>query len=213
MSAISEAGKKVAGILDASKPEFRILKGGRSDGKTVNDIARKHGVPLSDIKGQLAKGIKIEYEHTRMREVAQRIAMDHLAEIPDYYDRLIQMEKDAGIEDAAESSMAGVPHPRHVGQNEYGLVYEACRMGLVPETIAHWAAEMRQSIPEVSCSKPQVMRLFPESSVVGQREYDLVLEAIRVAVEGASGDPGEAARHTCEEILENARWIGSKLAR
>ena len=47
---------------------------------------------------ELAMGIKIEAEHTNWPTMAKRIALDHLAEIPDYYTRLIKMERDAGIE-------------------------------------------------------------------------------------------------------------------
>jgi len=46
-------------------------------------------------KAQLIKGIKVEIEHTSDKELALEIAMDHLAEIPDYYDRLENMEKKA----------------------------------------------------------------------------------------------------------------------
>ena len=45
--------------------------------------------------GQVGKGIKVEMEHTTSRDLAERIARDHLAEIPDYYDRLEKMEKGA----------------------------------------------------------------------------------------------------------------------
>ena len=34
-------------------------------------------------------------EHTNDKEKATEIAMDHLSEFPDYYDRLIGMEKKA----------------------------------------------------------------------------------------------------------------------
>lgn len=44
---------------------------------------------------QLKVGISIEMEHTRFRWVAQIIALDHLYEFPDYYTRLLQLEKDA----------------------------------------------------------------------------------------------------------------------
>jgi hypothetical protein len=60
---------------------------------TVNSVARKHGVDVDTICRQLAKGIKVELEHTSDREVAKEIAMDHLGELPDYYDRLEQAEK------------------------------------------------------------------------------------------------------------------------
>lgn len=55
---------------------------------TVEEIARKHGVPVNQIRDQLEQGIKIEMEHTSKRDVAQEIALDHLNEYPDYYDRL-----------------------------------------------------------------------------------------------------------------------------
>jgi len=42
---------------------------------------------------QLAIGTKHELEHTRSRAVAQEIAMDHLAEDPDYYVKLERMER------------------------------------------------------------------------------------------------------------------------
>lgn len=44
---------------------------------------------------QLKKGIEVEMEHTNDPKLAEEIAMDHLAEIPDYYDRLSKMEKGA----------------------------------------------------------------------------------------------------------------------
>jgi hypothetical protein len=44
---------------------------------------------------QLAKGVKIEKEHTDDPYIAKIIAKAHLAEIPDYYDRLEKMEKEA----------------------------------------------------------------------------------------------------------------------
>lgn len=42
---------------------------------------------------QLAMGIKVEMEHTTDKEVAEKIARDHLAEFPDYYTRLDKMER------------------------------------------------------------------------------------------------------------------------
>ncbi len=41
----------------------------------------------------LHRGAKIEFEHTRDPEVAERIAMDHLVEGKNYYELLEQMEK------------------------------------------------------------------------------------------------------------------------
>lgn len=78
--------------------EINKLKGGKADNLTVSDIATKFNVPISKIEAQMEKGIGIEMEHTNDREKAIEIVMDHLTEFPDYYDRLIKMEKQANKE-------------------------------------------------------------------------------------------------------------------
>ena len=61
------------------------LSGGFADKKSPDDFDQE----------QLKMGIEVEMEHTGDPDLAKEIAMDHLAEIPDYYTRLAQMEKDA----------------------------------------------------------------------------------------------------------------------
>lgn len=68
----------------------------------VNAIAKKHKVSPEAIRKQLARGIKVELEHTTDPKLAREIALDHLAEIPDYYSRLAQMEKGA-VREAADA--------------------------------------------------------------------------------------------------------------
>jgi hypothetical protein len=63
--------------------------------KTVEQIAKKHRLEVSFIKKQLEMGIPIEHEHTRDKDLATDIALQHLDEIPDYYTRLKKMEADA----------------------------------------------------------------------------------------------------------------------
>lgn len=66
-----------------------------SDGK-----ANKKGFTKEDADpDELAMGIKIEQEHISDTDVAEKIALDHLVEIKDYYTRLKKMESDAGIKD------------------------------------------------------------------------------------------------------------------
>ena len=60
---------------------------------TVGAIAHKHNVTVKSIRQQLTKGIKVELEHTTDKSVAKEIALDHLAEFPDYYDRLETAEQ------------------------------------------------------------------------------------------------------------------------
>lgn len=59
---------------------------------TVDQLAKKHYVPKEQIIAQLKKGIKVELEHTTDKRVAKEIALDHLKEFPDYYDRLAKAE-------------------------------------------------------------------------------------------------------------------------
>src|ERR1019366_2674045 len=87
-----------------SQPTITEMKGGLSHGKTPQEIADKHGVPLSKINHQISMGKKVEMEHTNNPSIAKEIAMDHLMEIPDYYTRLAKMEKKAeGTLDKSET--------------------------------------------------------------------------------------------------------------
>lgn len=62
--------------------------------------AKEKKIEEKDVnKEQLKMGIKVEMEHTNNPMISKRIALDHLAEIPDYYTRLKKMEEEAGIKD------------------------------------------------------------------------------------------------------------------
>jgi len=63
--------------------------------KTVEQIAKKHRMNVSDIQKQLDMGAPIEHEHTKNQKLAVEIALQHLDEIPDYYTRLKKMEASA----------------------------------------------------------------------------------------------------------------------
>lgn len=58
-----------------------------------DDIRKKHKISYKQLITQLSKGIKVELEHTANIAVAREIALDHLNEFPDYYDRLEKVEK------------------------------------------------------------------------------------------------------------------------
>ncbi|MFA5366472.1 MAG: DUF5661 family protein [Dehalococcoidia bacterium] len=64
------------------------IPGGKAEGKS----------PLEFNLDQLAMGVDVEMEHTDDPMKAFEIAMDHLAEFPDYYTRLKQMEDQAKSE-------------------------------------------------------------------------------------------------------------------
>lgn len=68
------------------------LVGGRADNETIKDIAKKFRVPVKYLKQQLKKGMKVESEHTDDKEKQKEIAEDHLAEFPNYYIKLSEVE-------------------------------------------------------------------------------------------------------------------------
>ena len=71
------SGKEILSDVKTYSPEF---------------LAKKHNVPLEQIKDELKKGIQIEFEHTLSRKLSKEIALDHLLELPDYYTKLEKME-------------------------------------------------------------------------------------------------------------------------
>lgn len=67
---------------------------------SARSIAKKHGISLASINQKIAKGVKVEKEHTKSSAIANQIARDHLGERPDYYEKLSKMEKSKVNEDA-----------------------------------------------------------------------------------------------------------------
>jgi hypothetical protein len=63
--------------------------------RTVESIAKKHRQNISFVRNQLKMGIAIEKEHTKDKDLAADIALQHLDEFPDYYTKLKKMESDA----------------------------------------------------------------------------------------------------------------------
>jgi Domain of unknown function (DUF6321)/Protein of unknown function (DUF5661) len=86
--------KRARGEETKSKSPFNEMHEVKSH-KSVEQIAKKHRLEVSFIKNQLEMGIPIEHEHTKDKDLATDIALQHLDEIPDYYTRLKKMEADA----------------------------------------------------------------------------------------------------------------------
>ena len=62
-----------------------VLKGGKGDQLNIDDVDQN----------ELKMGMEVESEHTDDKYIALEIVLDHLAEFPDYYTKLIKMEKDS----------------------------------------------------------------------------------------------------------------------
>jgi hypothetical protein len=78
LSSFYLAFKKNKKLQKNPKCKNEKLKGGRAD--CIDDSFFN--------KKSLAKGIKIEMEHTKNKSIAKEIAKDHLLEDPKYYDKL-----------------------------------------------------------------------------------------------------------------------------
>lgn len=60
---------------------------------TEKEIAKKHGVSVEYVVRQAEIGSTVEREHVTSHDEAYGIALQHIAEFPDYYKHLLDMEK------------------------------------------------------------------------------------------------------------------------
>lgn len=73
--------------MDARKLVVKLLEDDLPGGSRQGD---EHDASNVD-PDELRKGIEVELEHTRDRKIAQEIALDHLAEDPRYYTKLLKI--------------------------------------------------------------------------------------------------------------------------
>jgi len=113
--------------------EGKKLKGGLADTSSLFDLAAKHvedksvkiqsperiAKMLIHLTQQLVKGIKVEMDHTDDVEIAKEIAMDHLAEDPNYYTKLKRIEeaKEEATEATTTASTGAYSTPAFVAKN------------------------------------------------------------------------------------------------
>ena len=92
------------------------LEGGIADGKSLEDIAKKHKKNITSIQKQLNKGTKVEMEHTQDKSKAKEIAMDHIFEDPNHYDKLEKIESKEATGSGSSGAYVG---PVFGGDNEF----------------------------------------------------------------------------------------------
>jgi hypothetical protein len=81
--------------IDEIAVQIDKIPGGLANNKTTKDLANKYNVELSKIKEYLTNGIRVEMEHTTDIRFAAEIAMDHLWEDLNYYQKLASIEGDS----------------------------------------------------------------------------------------------------------------------
>jgi hypothetical protein len=87
-NAISKYNKAMKGRLKKTIEEVEL-----KPVPSLEDSAKKHNVDIETLKKQLEKGIEIEKEHTKDEKVAEKIALAHIDERPDYYVQIDKLEK------------------------------------------------------------------------------------------------------------------------
>lgn len=114
----SSAGAFSGPIFTKEGEDTEKIKGGKSKGMSLMDLAKKHTKDkfaktqskeriekmYDHLRSQLNKGIKVEMEHTEDRQVAKEIAMDHLFEDPNYYNKLSRIHKEGEKVEAKEAT-------------------------------------------------------------------------------------------------------------
>ena len=96
------SGKSTVGVILAKIIGYQFMDSDlviqEQEGRKLHEIITEDGIEgFLTLEEQI--NAKIEAEHTIYPFMARRIALDHLAEISDYYTRLKKMEAEAGIKD------------------------------------------------------------------------------------------------------------------
>lgn len=114
-----------------------VIPGGKSEGKTLVDIAKKYAGDYYDyrnllpvVKDQIKKGIKVEMEHTSDVSTAAEIARDHIWEDLHYYDKLskAKLEENLLMEGGAAGHLA---HPFEDEALRFSDMKEMIKRGLI----------------------------------------------------------------------------------
>jgi len=117
----------VHGMNECPMVEEKDPKGPTKSYKSPEEIAKKHGVSLKQIKKQLEVGTKVEFEHTTSKNEARITALQHLDELPDYYTKLKKMETQK------ESSIV-----RDANGNYYAEFIDIIKSGTIEEENPCW---------------------------------------------------------------------------
>jgi hypothetical protein len=111
---------------------MRDPKGPVKPYRSPEEIAKKHKVSLDKIMQQVKVGTKIEGEHTTSKSGARITALQHVDELPDYYNRLKKVEKKNPMKEET------TPEEQYKKDTKYCLL---CRKNETRETCA-WGPSM-----------------------------------------------------------------------
>jgi hypothetical protein len=134
---------------------------------SLEDSAKKHKVDVEVLKKQLEKGIQVEKEHTKDEKTAEKIALAHIDERPDYYDQLSKVEK----QPVAESHFAIGQHVIYHGPKNPLTPIKAQIIGVAtPQTGAYY--QIKKDDGETTYAAPDQMKL-DEACWTGYKQVGL----------------------------------------
>lgn len=202
------AGKKVATeVVDK-------LIGGLADGRSAKEFDPK----------QVLKGAVVETEHTNDPKIPVEIAKDHLAEIPDYYDRLERMEKAAanmsGVARALrslETTLPSAPAPKAVRLKPPVSLVEPKSLDISKDSTVALSAKApgprTTDIVDLNSQTP-VTRFDPELAASTAQSKQMLQSKMNGPVNtGMAGSPVKALhpnQAVAPATLQNTRMILNK---
>jgi hypothetical protein len=134
---------------------------------SLEDSAKKHKVDVEVLKKQLEKGIQVEKEHTKDEKTAEKIALAHIDERPDYYDQLAKVEK----QPVKESHFSIGQHVVYHGPKNPLTPIKAQIIGVAtPQTGAYY--QIKKDDGETTYASPEQMKL-DEACWTGYKQVGL----------------------------------------
>lgn len=119
---------------------------------TPEQIAKKHGVDVSEIEKQLKTGIAVEKEHTKKEDVAREIALDHLGEDPKYYVKLKKyVESVVKIGTLIEDSSGKIG--KVVSIRENSIVFNVAKTGMM-RSVGYTKFKIVEAIGHIATGAP-----------------------------------------------------------
>ena len=167
----SKKGKScpVHGMNQCPISEEKDPKGPVKSYKSPEELAKKHGVSVEEIKKQLQIGTKVEFEHTTSKSSARITALQHLDEKPDYYTKLKKMETQK------ESNIV-----RDANGNVYAEFIDIIKSGSIEEENPCWKGYTQVGMK--SKNGKEVPNCVPSKGVPKAKGYKKkdVNEAVRI---------------------------------
>ncbi len=97
---------------------------------SIASLVKKYNSTKETVQAELQRGIQVEMEHTKDPQVAREIALDHLGEDLQYYEKLSNIEK-TPVKEATLMELfdlnrvpLGVSGPQLISHNPYMTVYK-----------------------------------------------------------------------------------------